>query len=100
MFGDVDPHVAKLAKIYAMTYEPGKYFNWSKQFVDSSDNQFGWLLSGLFAAISLDLGFDKKTAIVLFQIAISPLLAAFGIEKSGQVLTSMPFISDEDYQIG
>ena len=100
VYGSIDSYVQKLALVYQANYEVGQYFNWSNDQVSQSNGRFGFLLSGLFAAVALDLKFDKKAIIALFQISISPLLCALGIEKSNQPLTAMPFISEENYKIG
>jgi len=59
----------------------------------------GWLVSGLVAAVLGDLGFLPKQAAALYQIIISPGIAAHGVEFSAKPRTAWPFVKDENYTV-
>jgi citrate synthase len=45
----------------------------------------------------IDLGFKPAQAVVLFQLANAPGLAAHGLDLAGRPLNAVPFVPDEEY---
>ncbi|MBE1298942.1 MAG: hypothetical protein GJ680_03390 [Alteromonadaceae bacterium] len=98
--GNRDPIANSLLKQFLKCSLDLSTTNWCSNIQDKLENTgFGISLGGLFASICIDLKIDKKTSLVLFQIAIAPSLAAFGLEKYGKPLTEMPFLSEDKYKI-
>lgn len=100
--GTQDPIAAGLIENIYQDIALGSYTSWVKQFAQECQQQpcpIGPLLSGATAAVLLDLGFNEKQGLFIFQLAIAPSLAAYGLEKFGQPLTQMPFLDESKYDI-
>ena len=73
---------------------------WGNDFVKKmSENNTGWLTTGLAAAVFTDLGFQPRLSTGLYQLLSAPGLLAHGMELANKPITAMPFISDENYVI-
>ncbi len=100
VFGTADPYARKLAEnILALNAELPRTA-WASELSDAlSKADCGWRISGLFAAVMLDLGFNPYQAELIYQIASAPGIAAQASEKASRPLTDMPFLADENYVI-
>lgn len=58
-----------------------------------------WLITGVAAAVLLDLGFSARTGACFFQLLGAPGLLAQGLEMAGKPILAMPFVSDENYTV-
>lgn len=76
------------------------HLNWCLE-LDShiSKANCGLKFTALAAAIFLDLGFHPRTGPALFQLLSAPGLLAHGLEMANKPLSSMPFVSDENYHL-
>ena len=78
----------------------GKCLQWAQHFTEAvRESGYGWLPTGLAAAVFADLGFQPKAGAALFQLISAPGLAAHGIELANKPITAMPYVKDEDYVI-
>lgn len=101
-YGGADAYAKKLAVFLARFNEGGKYQVFASLLISHWQTKnpcIGWLQSGLCAAILCDLGFHPRQGNVLFQIAMSPGLAAHAVEKSNKPVTDMPFVPETNYFI-
>ena len=101
VYGSKDPYSKQLAfNLFGDDYEQGDTMRWCKRFVKAIEsNDFGCRLTGLFAAVLVDLGFTPYEGELLFQIACAPSIAAHAAEKAGGKITDLPFVPDEHYII-
>lgn len=101
VYGSADTYSRKLAlSLLGGDYEQGETMRWCKRFVFAIERQgFGCRLTGLFAAVLIDLGFSPYEGELMFQIACAPSIAAHAAEKAGGKITDLPFVPDEHYVI-
>lgn len=98
-FGGLDPISNMLAK-KMMELEPGKVLQWGFDFVSvTSEQNIGWLNTGIAAAVLADLDVGPREAAGLFQLFCAPGILAHGLEQTHKPVTAMPFIGDENYVI-
>lgn len=99
-FGGIDPLLQNIADFLLNLPGGTSHLSWANAFVQVLQPYgFGWLPSGLAAAVFSDLGFQPRFGPALFQLLCAPGLLAHGLEISNKPLTAMPFIKDEDYII-
>lgn len=99
-FGGIDVMTQTIAKHLLSLNGTDTTLHWANQFVEAiNPSGYGWLPTGLAAAVLTDLGFLPKAGGTLFQLISAPGLAAHGIELSGKHYTSMPFVPNENYTI-
>ncbi len=100
VYGDIDPILTLLAQDIFALVPDSNVFQWCQNFVVElrSLNQ-GWLVSGLVAAVCLELGVAKRESIAIFQLARSVGIAAHGMEQSHQPLTHAPMLGDDHYEL-
>lgn len=99
-FGGVDLLATKISKYFVAEESTGKVFNWASIYSKKvNEREFGWLSTGVIAAVLCDLGFQPRTGPGIYQILSAPGVFAHGIEMSNKPLTAMPFIDDEFYSI-
>lgn len=99
-FESIDELVGKLAKEFSSLNGAGKIFAWSNVFVgELNKSDYGWLSTGLVAAILCDLGFQPRMGPGIFQMISAPGIFAHGIEMANKPITAMPFLDDSDYYI-
>jgi len=75
-----------------------KYLDWSLEMDELlSETSCAIRMTGLAAALFLDLGFHPRFGPPLYQYLAAPGLLAHGLEMSNKPITAMPFVGDEDY---
>jgi citrate synthase len=100
-FGGYDSYLDALAELLEKHHgDHSPCLRWGIEFCKLlKPENAGWLASGLVAAVLGDLGFSPKQAAALYQIIVSPGIAAHGIEFSSKPRTAWPFVKDENYTI-
>ncbi len=99
-FGSVDEYVQNLVTVFSAADGTGRIFEWSTFFVEELRRaNYGWLSTGLAAAILCDLGFQPRMGPGIYQIMSAPGIFAQGIEMANKPMTAMPFLDDKDYII-
>ena len=78
----------------------GPALRWGMKFASALEPKgFGWLMTGIAAAVFADLGFQPKAGGALFQLLGSPGLVVHGLEVANKPITAMPYVSDSNYVI-
>lgn len=91
--------IHQLADYLATLSESSSILKWvHSQILEIEESDFGWLSTGLAAAVFLDLGIKAREGIALFQLLTSPGIAAHGFEQTHKPLSSMPFLDDSQYE--
>ncbi len=99
-FSGLDVLTHKLANEFIAQYPDSGYLQWADSFVNQINKMnYGWLDTGLAAAVFLSIGFGIRAAPALFQYLSLPGVLAHGVEKANQPITEMPFISQKNYII-
>ena len=76
------------------------FIKWASQFVSqTSKYDYGWLKTGVSAAVFLDLDIKPREGSGLYQLLVAPGILAHAMEQTHHPITAMPFVSDEDYTI-
>lgn len=97
-YAGIDHYACALAGQLAEAFPENEAIAWGMQFSRAlAPVPAGWLMTGVAAAMFVELGFAPNTGAGLFQLAACPGLLAHGIEMSGKPLTAMPFVADENY---
>jgi citrate synthase len=97
-YGDIDPILTRIAAMLAGIKPESAVFDWCSMFVDEiAKGNTGWLVSGLAAAVFLELGMGKRESVGLFQLACAPGLVAHAMEQTHRPITDMPLLEDENY---
>jgi len=100
-FGAIDIMSERIVSILVPFKAAGKAIQWGSELVDQLHNYgYGWLISGIAAAVFLDLGFHPRAGAGLFQLLCAPGLLAHGLEFVNKPITAMPFIEQDHYLIG
>ncbi len=100
LYGDQDKLVDTIMIKAVSCLSESSHLTWLKALKERlNQHNSGIRLPLVIAAYGLDMGLNHKQITLLFQLGLSPVLAAFGIEKSWESHTSMPFISDENYHM-
>ncbi len=100
LYDGVDPFSNKLACLICKLRPESPVFAWCTEFNSIlSERGNGWLLSGISAAVFIELGIGKREAIGLFQLACSPGVFAHGVEQTHKPITDMPMLEDEQYEL-
>lgn len=100
LYCDIDPHAKNIAEHLTNFSEEGSALRWGSALVEyTSENDHGWLIEGIAAAVFSDLGFQPKAGVALFQLLCAPGLVAHGMEYANKPITSLPFTSDKNYII-
>lgn len=98
--GDIDPFADQLLSFLSKVENQSPYLQWCKALQPKLNTKgVGILSSGVFSAAALDLGLDKKQALLLFQSISASAFGVYGLEKFGKPLTEMPFVAEENYEI-
>lgn len=98
--GGIDPMTKTIADQLLALPGAGSALKWANSLVTSLLPQgSGWLITGVAAAVFVDLGFSARMGGCLFQLLGAPGLLAQGLEISHKPIHAMPFISDENYVI-
>ena len=98
--GSIDEFVANKAKVICRHSPTGGACQWGQEFNELLNAEgFGWLSTGLCAAVFLDLEFDHRTATCMFQLINAPGLIAHAVEVSYLPITDLPFVGDDNYFI-
>jgi citrate synthase len=99
-YGDVDIMSEQLISVLVPLNSAGKVLKWGSVLVNQLHNyDFGWLITGIAAAVFLDLGFHPRAGAGLFQLLSAPGLLAHGLEFVNKPITAMPFIEQDHYLI-
>ena len=97
-YGDKDPIIEELASQILSLKPNSSIFKWCSTFVNKiSEQHFGWMVPGLFAAVLLELGIGKREAIGLFQLACAPGIFAQAVEQTHKPISNSPLLDDECY---
>lgn len=102
-FGSADNYTKSLLDLIKQHNPEGRYLHFADAMVrtwSEKEPAIGWLITGLASAVFCDLGFRPRHGSLLFQICISPGLAAHGVEKASQPATAMPFTSEDKFMLG
>lgn len=98
--GDIDPCAAALAAPLLELAGADGPLAWAARFADAlASAGCGWLLPGVAAATTLELGFAPRAAGLLFQYAALPGLIAHALEVAGRGPAAMPFVPDSRYEL-
>lgn len=98
--GGIEIMAVTIAKQLVTLAGAGSALQWGCQLNEQLQSQgMGWLITGVAAAVLLDMGFSPRTGAALFQLLGAPGLLAHGIEMSSKPILAMPFVSDEHYAI-
>lgn len=99
-FGGVELMAQGLAKRLAALEGAGDALHWGEALASAlAARGMGWLMTGVAAAVLLDLGFQPRAGGSLYQLMTAPGLAAQGLELANKPITAMPFVKDEDYVV-
>jgi len=99
-FGSVDPYPAYILRSIAGNDMLSGALRWVLDLHEAlTPSGVGCLMSAVFAAASLELGFPSRNAGILFQLASAPGIAAHALEMRGKGPQAMPFVDDADYVI-
>lgn len=97
-YSSVDSYAHSVAAQLASAFPKNEALNWGKRFAEAmAPMSAGWHLTGVAAAMFVELGFTPNAGAGLYQLAACPGLLAHGIELSGKPITAMPFASDDNY---
>lgn len=97
-YGDIDPILTRIATQLANIKPESLIFKWCLQFINEiAKYNAGWLVSGLAAAVFLELEMGKRESVGLFQLACAPGLLAHAMEQTHRPITDMPLLEDENY---
>jgi citrate synthase len=97
-FGERDPFAEALVTYLIDEHQICESLSWGQDFVmHLGDESIGWLMTGVAAAVFLDLGFEPNVGGGILQFAACPGLLAHGIEQSTKPITAMPFLPEENY---
>ena len=100
-YSGIDSYARSAAAQLASSFPDNEALAWGMQFAKALETMpAGWLLTGVAAAMFVELGFTPHAGAGLYQLAACPGLLAHGIELSGKPITAMPFVSDENYYYG
>lgn len=96
--GGIELLAIKLAQQLQQLNGAGKALAWGNHLADAlALVKKNWLITGVAAAVLLDLGFPARVGAGFFQLLGAPGLLAHGLEMAGKPILAMPFVSDENY---
>lgn len=99
-FGDIDPLPQKIATLLLGMPGKGSALCWGERFVTAlKSHKFGWLSTGVCAAVFCDLGLHPRVGAGLFQLLSAPGILAHGLELANKPSTAMPFLDENHYVI-
>lgn len=98
-FGGVDSWTTKLAQALLPAAPEGGYLTKCHYWVEESNREMGWLITGVCAAVFLDLGIKREYCAGLYQFTVSPGIIAHSAEYRTKHMTALSFVDDEDYSI-
>ncbi|MCJ8320519.1 MAG: hypothetical protein MJK12_12850 [Colwellia sp.] len=97
-YGDIDPILIRIANQLFNIKPESVIFKWCLKFINEiAKHNAGWLVSGLAAAVFLELKMGKRESVGLFQLACAPGLLAHAMEQTHRPITDMPLLEDENY---
>lgn len=97
-YSSVDNYAHSMAAYLGSCFPENEALAWGMRFAEGLESlPAGWLLTGVAAAMFVELGFTPNAGAGLYQLAACPGLLAHGIELSGKPITAMPFVSDDNY---
>lgn len=97
-YSGIDNYAHSIAAQLVSCFPDNEALAWGMQFAAALEPMpAGWLLTGVAAAMFVELGFTPNAGAGLYQLAACPGLLAHGIELSGQPITAMPFVADKNY---
>lgn len=99
-YGGADTYSHKILSKLAQDNKNWKYLNWALELSKMLlSRNYAVTYAGAIAAGLLDLTFLPREAVGIYQLLSAPGVLALGLEQSVKPLTSMPFVSDENYYI-
>lgn len=99
-YGGVDLLAKNIAAQLCSLKAAGSALRWGCECAAELESYgIGFLNTGIAAAVFADLGFQPRAGGSLFQLLGAPGLVAHGVELANKPITSMPFVSDENYVI-
>lgn len=100
IYGGIDLLACDVVKVLLNLDGAGTALKWGCELAELLKcNEVGWTMPGIAAAVFADLGFQPRSGVALFQLLSSPGLVAHGLELANKPITSMPYVSDENYVI-
>ncbi len=100
-FGSIDLIPKKTAELLLEASPNNRSLVWANKLANVLNvSGYGWLMTGVAAAVLADLGFHPRAGAGLFQIFSAPGLLAHGLEFVNKPITALPRVSDDDYVIG
>lgn len=99
-YGSPDPYIQSLLTHIKSMPSAGAAVEWGAKLneIMLSKGQ-GLSASGLCASVFLDLGVGVYQAAALYQLIFSPGIIAHSAEYAREPRTSLPFVSDDNYEI-
>lgn len=98
LFGDIDPLMQKLAEYLLSLEGAGPHLRFGQQLADAmAADGYGWLDTGLCAAVCADLALGARESVALYQLFRAPGLIALGMEQSHLPIHALPLLEDEHY---
>jgi citrate synthase len=99
LYGAIDPMGLEiLNSMHSVSLGEGP-IDWALRFSRSlSKESAGIVVTGVAAAVLLELGFHPRVGIGLFQLASAPGLLAHAQELATKHYTEFPMVADEDYE--
>lgn len=99
-FGGRDPIPPQWVHLVISEGLAGEYLRWAAEFSEAlAAQRAGLLTTGFAAAVFMDLGLPREAGGGLFQILCLPGILAHGAEFYRKPVTSVPFLSEEDYHV-
>lgn len=99
-YGQPDPYLQKILTAIKPLTAAGDAINWCVDVNNALlEKGEGILASGLCAAVFSDLGIGMYQAVPLYQLICSPGIIAHAAEYAREPRTSLPFVTDANYDI-
>lgn len=99
-YGAIDPLTKTLAAdILHATEAPSATLLWASKLADAlAEYDQGWLLSGLTAAVCIELGISARASMGVFQLGKAPAVLGYAMEQSKIPINDRNVLSDEHYE--
>jgi citrate synthase len=99
LYGAIDPMSLEILNgMHSVSLGEGP-IDWALRFAQSlSRESAGIVVTGVAAAVLLELGFHPRVGVGLFQLASAPGLLAHSQELATKHYTEFPMVADEDYE--
>ena len=99
-FNSIDVIPNNIAEILVEMPGRDKALCWGSHFVSAIlKYNLGWLITGVTAAVLVDLGFQPRAGAGIFQLMSAPGILAHAAELTNKPRTAMPFVDQNNYHI-